>query len=258
MNVRMKAILPWVSLISLLTCGCALSGNLGLPLTPTPSREPAPTDYSSQTPSPSSTTTPAATVTFQSSRTPLPSDAAFAVLLEQLKLVDPKFDFTAFRLAYAETSDYDPYNFDKVALKESMYAAFSEHDYESALELADQILEQNYLLPDAHIIALQSYEELGRVQEADYHRYVIHGLAASILDSGDGKSPETAYIIVIIEEEYLILDVLGIKDASQGFFEDAGHAYDVFEGKDESANTPVAIYFNVDIPYQYLFDSLSP
>jgi len=238
-------------------CNAAQSSTPALPL-PT---APAPTLASTQTPAPLPTITAApitATVGSQSGSSKESADAAFAELLEKVKASDPSVDFTEFRLAYAKTSKYDPYSFSTGDLRDSMVTALNDKNYELALKLADQMLAQNFILPEAHIVAIRACEALGQTEEADFHRYVLNGLIASILHSGDGKSPEHAFVVVLIEEEYLILDVLGIKGTGQSEMEANGHSYDVLDGVIAKTGGPTTVYFNIDIPFHGLMNSLNP
>lgn len=240
--------------------------------TNTPTSTPTPTKTltatlpptATRTPSPVPTTAPTSTPTIAASAAPSltptsqESDTSYAALLEQVKQADPNVDFTALRMAYTKTEDYDPYNFKAAEQKQEMFAALDNGDYDTALELANQILEQNYLSANAHFVALHVHEALNQSQEADFHRYVIDGLITSILESGDGKSTETAYVVISIEEEYMILGVLGISFTSQSLVGEAGHSFDVLEGVHEATNTPVTVYFNIDLIQWWLVNRMSP
>lgn len=186
----------------------------------------------------------------------LPPDQAYEILLEQVKQSDPNFDFTKLRWTFTQTSTYDPYIFDDSGLEDSMYDAYDNQEYELAIELANQLLETNYLLPDPHFIVLQSYQELGDQKNADFHNYILRGIIASIAKSGDGRSPETAFIVIHIKEEYFMLNILGVQDGEQTFTEINGIPYDIFNGVDENTNTPTTIYFDLTIPYSWLKNSL--
>jgi len=200
---------------------------------------------------PAATVTPT-TTTQAGDISQLPPDLAYEILLEQVKQSDPNFDFTELRWTFAQTANYDPYNFDDSGLEDSMYDAYNNQEYELAIELANQMLEKNYLLPDLHFIVLQSYQELGDQENADFHNYFLRGLVTSIAKSGDGRSPETAFIVIQIEEEYFMLNILGLQDIEQTFTEINGIPYDIFNGVDENTNNPATIYFDISIPYSWL------
>jgi len=186
----------------------------------------------------------------------LAPDLAYPILLERVKQSDPSFDFTNLRWTFAQTTSYDPYSNAESELINSMYDAYNNNDYEQAVEFANQILEENYLLPDPHFILLQAYEKLGDQQSADFHNYVLRGLITSISKLGNGRSPETAFIIIQFEEEYFLLDILGIQNGQQSFQEIDGIPYDIFEGVDENTNENITIYFDISIPYQWLNKSM--
>jgi hypothetical protein len=237
--------ISFVLLTLVLALGISSCGRL--PLTQDPK--------STERPSPTASIAPTITLTPQDTNS---ADAAFLSLLERVKRVDPTIDFTELRMAYAQTSQYDPYNFSIGELRNSMFTALDAQNYELALKLADDILTQNYIFTDAHLVATRAYENLGRTEEAKYHRYVLDGLIDSILQSGDGKTPESAFVVVLIEEEYVILAILQIADAGQSQRDIDGQSYDVFNGVDPQTNNPVELYFNIDIPFGALADSLKP
>ena len=55
-------------------------------------------------------------------------------------------------------------------------------------------------------MAYYAYEAMQKPDETEFHRYIINGLVASILESGDGKTAATAFDVVSIEEEYTASD----------------------------------------------------
>lgn len=218
---------------------------------------------STQTPTATATVAPPPTSTVAPVSTPkagdssqLAPDLAYPILLEKVKQSDPNFDFTNLRWTFAQTTSYNPYNIDESDLIGPMYDAYDNNDFELAIELANQILENNYLLPDPHFVLLQAYEKLGDQKNADFHTYFLRGLITSISESGNGKSPETAFIVIHFEEEYFLLNILGIQNSEPTFREENGIPYDIFEGVDESTNERITIYFNISIPFQWLNNSV--
>ena len=201
---------------------------------------------------------PASVTDTQSNPNNTAADAAFESLLERVKNNDPTVDFTKFRLAYAKTSQYDPYSFGLADLRSSMVTALNNKDFALALKLANDLLAHNYISPDAHAGAIRAYEGQGDSEKAGFHRHVLDSLISSILHSGDGRSPETAYVVVLIEEEYVALAALGIENHGQSEFDANGHSYDILDGLNTNTNLPVKVYFNIDIPFGALANSLTP
>jgi len=129
-----------------------------------------------------------------------------------------------------------------------MFEAFGEKQYDKALQHAQLILDKEFVDIDAHHISRLIYREMGNLKQQDFHHFVTKGLIDSILDSGDGKSAETAYQVISVREEYIILSVLGLKLEKQGLMGSKGHSYDKMEVKNPRTQETAIIFFNVDLP----------
>jgi hypothetical protein len=75
-------------------------------------------------------------------------------------------------------------------------------------------------------------------------------LVKSVLGSGDGKSPETAFVVIAIEEEYSVLAAFSLTLVSQALVNLGGSAFDRMEVKKRDSDQTVTLYFNVDRPLQ--------
>lgn len=84
--------------------------------------------------------------------------------------------------------------------------------------------------------------KLQEIQSKYYKDY--DGLLQSILASGDGKSPATAYKVISVKEEYATISHLGHKKISQRLLNQNNKAYDAIEVKDDSG-AELTIYFDV-------------
>lgn len=175
-------------------------------------------------------------------------------LLAQVKNSDPSVDFKALRLLYAETADYNPYKHSEA--ENDMFNAYKSKEYEKALKNAQLVLDKNYVNIDAHNISKLCYKILGKVKESGHHDFVVRGLIKSILSSGDGKSPQTAYQVITTTEEYVVLGVLGFKSKKQSLLKEDGHNYDKMEVTNPDTGEAAAIYFNVDLPFGWLKKNL--
>jgi hypothetical protein len=124
--------------------------------------------------------------------------------MEQVKKADPKADFLRLRMAFMQTRWYKPYDLsDKRAL--AMNAALEKKDYKKALELAETILQFKYVDWNAHLVAYRAHAELKNSAQSKYHRFVCDGLIRSIMQSGNGKTPATAFLVISIDEEDAVL-----------------------------------------------------
>ena len=97
-----------------------------------------------------------------------------------------------------------------------------------------------------HIMAASLAARLGKFEDSIRYRNAYYGLLASIVNSGDGKTPSTAFKVISTDEEYTILNFMGaeLKKQSLKGFCDVMEV--IIEGK------PITIYFDVSIHLQAL------
>lgn len=180
---------------------------------------------------------------------------SYEELLAKVKKQDASADFTALRLAYTETKDYSPYAGDRAARK-NMFAAIQAKEFAKALELSDALLKTNYVDANAHFGAFVAHRELGHPEQSAYHKWVVQGLMKSIADSGDGKKPETAMVVISTDEEYTWFNFMGLRPAGQALLSENGHSYDKMTAVDPNTKESSIFYFNIDKPFSWLGDSL--
>jgi hypothetical protein len=138
---------------------------------------------------------------------------------------------------------YNPYAVTKSA---EMMAAFKAGNYREAIDMADKDLAINYLDIDAHTIALMASSKLGDKAREAHHRYVGMGILKSIKNSGDGKSPSTAFVVIAVSEEYLLMQVMGLQFKKQALVHTGGHDFDVMTAMVPDTGETVEVYFNID------------
>jgi hypothetical protein len=174
----------------------------------------------------------------------------YATLLASLKAGNTGIDYTRLRLSYMDSPEYKAAK-DVSKSEDAMTDALNKNDYPAALNDAEAVLESNYVNIDAHYVALVANRELGAMDKAEFHRTVFRGLINSIRSSGDGKSPETAWVVINVHEEYVMLRVLGFRPSEQSLTHKDGHSYDVMKVKNAEDGTEQTFYFNVDIPFKH-------
>lgn len=167
-------------------------------------------------------------------------------LLEKAKKGEA-VDFREMRLAFFETPEYSPMTgmFDYRALN----GALGQGDYPAAIKTAEAVLERNFVDLNAHMVAYIAHRETKNEEKAKYHRAIADGLIESIKATGDGKSPETAYEVIAISEEYAMFRAMGVRAVKQSLVQDKGHAYDAVVVVDSRTNQQATYYFNVDKPF---------
>jgi hypothetical protein len=171
----------------------------------------------------------------------------YAVLLTKVQGGDLSIDFQKLRFSFMESPERKQAP-GTSAEDRLMWKAFNAQDYKEAIKNADVVLASEFVNLDAHFVESTSYDKLGDGKQSGFHRAVFAGLLKSITDSGDGKSIKTAYVVIKVHEEYVVLNVMGLKLVSQALMVADGHSYDRLDTTDPKTNQTVTLFFNVDTP----------
>jgi hypothetical protein len=153
-------------------------------------------------------------------------------------------DWQAFRFAYAESAGFDVTGMKSAATRKAMNEALRANDYAGAIAQANLILNENYTDIDAHVVSDVANMKLGNTDEAKKQHAIAVGLLRSIR-TGDGKTPETAFTVITVHEEYSLIGVLGMRRQRQAVFSNGGHNYDVLDVVDKDGLSQ-KFYFQID------------
>ncbi len=182
-------------------------------------------------------------------------DPDYYRLVKQLKNNDMSIDFQVLRLAYTRTPDYKPYGADSND-KDAAFKALGKKDFPEALRLAQSALETNYVDLDMHLLCKIAYREMRNSERDAFHTSVLKGLVNSIYTSGDGSTPEKAMTVISVPEEYFILNANGLKMIKTKTLTVNGHDYDGMDVENKKTGEKKTVYFNIDLPRQYLTKQL--
>jgi hypothetical protein len=136
-------------------------------------------------------------------------DEEYEELLASAKSSPDTVDFQELRLACTRSSRYSPYT----AASEGQCASgdvLGGIDGEAALDAALRTLGSNYLEIEAHLLAASEYRATGDQAKAKYHESCARGLLDSVLRSGDGRTPGTAFAVISVAEEYAVRAALAL------------------------------------------------
>jgi hypothetical protein len=168
----------------------------------------------------------------------------FETLLDQVRKSDPSVDFTRLRTLYAESQSYAPARDDDEG---EMIDLAVKGLYAEARDKARAILARNYMNIEAHMASVVVCGALKDESCRAHHLFVARGMLDSIHDSGDGKTMQTAYVVISVPEEYALLRVLGLDRLEQSLVRgDDGRMYDVLKVRNASTNEETRMFFNVD------------
>lgn len=174
------------------------------------------------------------------------SASSYETMVASIRAGHTDADYEALRRAYAASAGYDPYGMKIQTLLSDMLGAFENKDCKNAVTDAGKIGALDYTEIDAHLVAALCYEDMGDKTESTFERAVFTGLIDSILKSGDGHSPATAYRVVTLSEEYALLMLLKLDNKGQALIEADGHSYDRFEVSANDAKEQGEIFFEID------------
>lgn len=162
-------------------------------------------------------------------------------------------DFLALRLQYGERDDF----FEICEAQQAEYRKAAEMlqtgRWNALIAFTDPLLEQCPIDIDLHMLKLIALNNSGREAEATVHARWHRGLVESVLGSGDGQTPGTAWVVVSVAEEYAILRALGANVESQSLVEGRIDAMTVtLEGGSTT------LYFNPELHFRRLERQMTP
>jgi hypothetical protein len=152
-------------------------------------------------------------------------------------------DFGALRSEWSDRDDFGK----RCEWTRPMRKAFelmSADKWGEVLELATSWVEGCPVDMDAHVVRAIALEHLDRPEEADHHRTWMRGLFEAVMATGDGKTPETAYHVIAVYEEYSMLRFLRYEPRGQSLTPHGIDAMSVIADGEKRT-----IYFNPDASF---------
>ena len=171
------------------------------------------------------------------------AQAKYDALKAKVQSGDISIDWHDIRLA-AIVADVDG-EFDWHKSNTEGVAAFNAGDYAKALLKGQEIIQHNIANGDGHFLAMVSLKRLGKQDEAAKEKLIVDKILQSILSSGDGKSPDTAWFTVSTSEEYFVIRLLGLKPQGQALIKQGGHSFDKMTVVDKDGKE-TTLWFNTD------------
>lgn len=129
----------------------------------------------------------------------------YADLIKRAAQGDQSVDFTILRTSYPYTDQWDPYGNKTAALLDQAAAAARGKDCATALEKLDEILRLDFTIDAAHALRRDCLAATGHEPASTIESNIADGLIHSLMDSGDGDTEATAYVVTTQREE---MDVL--------------------------------------------------
>lgn len=120
---------------------------------------------------------------------------------------------------------------------------FKKQDYTETITKANQLLSEDPTNLDLLMIMLQCYDKQQDVKNFSYYLSQFKLLTSAILDSGDGKSEDSAYLVNSVGDEYILINVIQIpRQASRSSKPATGGMFDIWENN--STKTYIKVIYN--------------
>lgn len=173
--------------------------------------------------------------------------------LPAFTLEDPH-DFDALREAWGRRLDYHALC-EETLPTDAWAEAEKAEDYAKAYEIASKWLATCPVVERVHLWAYGDAQHLGDASRMDIHKRWYQGLIQSVLKTGDGKSPETAWKTISVPEEYAVLQYFGLVRGTQAL---VTHPVmiDKLTAKPRAGGDPVDLYFNPELHFARLAHEL--
>lgn len=177
----------------------------------------------------------------------LPGDPAYLALLAQAKRDGAGITtarMQALRAAWVRSPDYDPVLPSRLAQRVQPRAG---NDCARADPAADAVLAIHWLDLRAHAVKLACARRAGDRAAETLHEAVRDAIVAAIRASGDGATSDRAMTVIAVDEEYALLEVMGLRRTTQMLVERGGRRFDMMgvEGQGRDGE----LWFNVDAPF---------
>jgi len=180
----------------------------------------------------------------------------YAAMVEKIRDGSPDADFLALRMSYAETENYKPDFDSKVKERQALFDAIKSGDYQKCIDLAEDNLESDYTSLNTHFAAFLCNNEKKNVEQAEHHKYVVKGLMDSIGNSGNGKSPETAFVVIGSAELQAFVQLMGLQIKNQSRMDQDGKTYEVVGVVNPKTGEELNLYFDTTIQTAKGFNDL--
>lgn len=176
----------------------------------------------------------------------------FDALAEAAELDPANADFAALRQVYVQSDAYRPLK--HILQSKLMQITDNVSDFNEVAATCQNILAANPLDLEARMLLAFTLDRLGDGRAAERNHAFAERLLDSILETGDGKSFESAFVLVAEAEAWTVLRTFGIQANEQTRHRRDDGVFDVFEGiLDEEA---VTVYFDVTTPVAVLDETL--
>lgn len=157
-------------------------------------------------------------------------------------------EYFMFYFGQTASDRYVPYVQNERSVADSIFALINRGLYDKAAASGSDYLNVNPSGISIYYHTGVAYLKSGKSEKAEEYFFKYQGLITSIIATGDGKSPESAYIVISASDEYTIIQYFGYSLSRQVLQDHDGHYFDVLTTVNQ-AGEEKDIYFNIDKPF---------
>ena len=185
------------------------------------------------------------------------SPTYYPTLIDRLLAFDTTLTKHEYQLLYYGNVFYKSYNPYGNAKQESEFMLlFKKQDYEEAIPLGKQVLQENPVNIDIIFKLMVCYHQLDKKVMAKKYAKNYYAFLETIYNSGDGKGIKSAYVVIKVSDEYAILGDLDLKIVQQAL-RGTTDVLTISKGSRGNANKKKKkrikeLYFNVSLPFAQL------
>lgn len=184
-------------------------------------------------------------------------DPQYRQMVRQLMTyVPPTYNFGTFRKIYTQSKYYDPMGVqpaeDLLGYAYAVETSDNADKSAAALERYNGVLTQHLadigVVRQAYALARQNprFGDTGALLQ------IYNGLLESIMRSGDGLRLNTAYHVITLAEEVIVLGQIGLRIAETKYHEMSIMKYNMHFVKDPAPDQPLTIFINIGVPLREL------
>lgn len=161
----------------------------------------------------------------------------YSKYVQQLESGKTDIDFTDFRNSFLESKQFTEKGTNYDSLKSQVYIEIKNKNYQGVIKLTKAMLSIDYTSMFAHKYLQQTYKIIGDTINRNKYHDIEFGLINSIIRSGNGKTCETGWHVIQIEEEYFILKMIGASLQNQSIISSENNNCDKMVVKTEEGES---------------------
>lgn len=167
----------------------------------------------------------------------------YAVVINGLAgsgMLPEEIDFTRFRRSCFERGIPAPDAERATAFR----TAIAEERWAHAALLGSDALSENFVDIRAHVYTAISHKRQGDLEQHRAHMFFASGMIHSIIDGHKGTSPDDAYHVYYVSNEYAVLEYLELRLEQQSLVTHGDRSYDRMTCRN-AEGSEVVLYFDI-------------